>query len=154
MSVIREIFTTITACTFEDTININHNYAAWENHFGRNVIIHRKGATSARAGETGIIPGSQGASSYIVKGLGNPESFMSRSHGAGRAMSRTKARNELSLQDEIKKLDDKGIVHAIRHIQDLDEASSAYKDIDIVMAEQADLVEIVVKLEPLAVIKG
>lgn len=77
--------------TFEPMINIAHNYAAWEEHFGENVIVHRKGAVHAGIGEIGIIPGSQGTHSYIVEGLGNPESFLSSSHGAGRAMSRSEA---------------------------------------------------------------
>jgi tRNA-splicing ligase RtcB len=125
-----------------------------ENHFGQNVLVHRKGATSAKEGELGIIPGSQGTASYIVKGKGNVESFMSCSHGAGRLMSRTAARKNLDLGEEKRKLDEKGIVHAVRSIGDLDEASGAYKDIDMVMKEQEDLVEIVTKLEPIAVIKG
>lgn len=135
-------------------INIAHNYAKYENHFGQNVIVHRKGATSAKEGEIGIIPGSQGTASYIVEGLGNPESFMSCSHGAGRKMSRTRARNELDLENERKILEDQGILHSIRHESDLDEASSAYKDIDEVMENQSDLVKIKVKLTPLAVVKG
>lgn len=139
---------------FEPMINIAHNYARLENHYGENVWVHRKGATSARKGEIGIIPGSQGTSSYIVEGLGNEESFMSCSHGAGRKMSRTRAQNELNLAEEQKKLDDKCILHAIRGKKDLDEASGSYKDIDVVMEEQKDLVKILIKLEPLAVIKG
>ncbi len=138
----------------DEMINIAHNYATMENHFGENVMIHRKGATSAREDETGIIPGSQGAKSYIVRGKGNPESYHSCSHGAGRKMSRTKARQDLDLESEIKKLDDQGIIHGIRHRKDLDEASSAYKDVEEVMRNQSDLVEIVVELQPLAVIKG
>ena len=139
---------------FVDTIDVHHNYANWENHYGKNVIVHRKGAISAREGEVGIIPGSQGTKSYIVKGLGNPESFDSCSHGAGRRMSRSKACKELSLKDEIKKLDDQGIVHGIRHTSDLDEASGAYKDINVVMENQKDLISIETELTPLAVIKG
>jgi tRNA-splicing ligase RtcB len=135
-------------------INIAHNYARMENHFGKNVLVHRKGATSAREGEIGIIPGSQGTSSYIVKGRGNPESFMSCSHGAGRAMGRKQAERTLDLVNEQKKLDDQGILHSICSVSDLDEATGAYKDIDVVMKEQEDLVEIVVKLQPIAVIKG
>lgn len=140
--------------TFADEINIHHNYAAMENHFGQNVLVHRKGATSARDGELGIIPGSQGTSSYIVRGRGNPESFMSCSHGAGRRMGRQAAIRNLDLAAEKKALDDKGILHALRGKKDLEEAAGAYKDIDLVMAEQRDLVDIVVRLEPLAVIKG
>nr|WP_319399002.1 RtcB family protein [uncultured Carboxylicivirga sp.] len=139
---------------FDDLINIAHNYAAWESHFNENVLVHRKGATRARLGETGIIPGSQGAKSYIVEGLGNPESFESCSHGAGRVMGRKQAQRELNLEAEIKKLNDKGIIHGIRHQKDLDEAAGAYKDIDVVMANQSDLVKIKVELEPLAVVKG
>ena len=140
--------------TFEPAINIHHNYARLENHFGKNVWVHRKGATSAKAGELGIIPGSQGTSSYIVEGLGNKESFMSCSHGAGRKMSRTKAIAELDFEQETKAMEAKGILHSVRHNSNLDEAPSAYKNIDTVMKEQEDLVKIVVKLEPLACVKG
>jgi len=139
---------------FDDLINIAHNYAAWEHHFGTDVLVHRKGATRARQGETGIIPGSQGTKSYIVEGLGNPESFESCSHGAGRKMGRKQAQRELDLEAEIKRLNDKGIIHAVRNKNDLDEASGAYKDIDVVMANQTDLVRVKVELEPLAVVKG
>ena len=139
---------------FEPMINIAHNYAAWENHFEENVIVHRKGATRARVGEIGIIPGSQGTKSYIVEGLGNPDSFLSCSHGAGRAMSRSEAVRSLSLEDEVARLEAQGIVHAIRGQKDLEEAAGAYKDIDEVMACQEDLVRIVTELSPVAVIKG
>lgn len=139
---------------FDDMINIAHNYAAQENHFGDNVWVHRKGATRAYEGEIGIIPGSQGTKSYIVKGKGNPDSFKSCSHGAGRLLSRTKARDELSVENEKKKLDDMGVIHSIRGKKDLDEAPSAYKNIDVVMKNQKDLVDILVELTPLAVIKG
>jgi tRNA-splicing ligase RtcB len=135
-------------------INIAHNYAARENHFGKNVLVHRKGATSAKEGEQGIIPGSQGTKSYIVRGLGNKESFTSSSHGAGRVMGRKQAQRTLDLKEEKEKLDKLGIIHAIRHQSDLDEAPGAYKDIDEVMKNQDDLVEIQVELTPLAVIKG
>lgn len=144
----------IPEAEFEPMINIAHNYAAWENHFDENVIIHRKGATSAREGEVGIIPGSQGTRSFITEGLGNPDSFRSCSHGAGRVMSRTEAVRSLNLDEEIQKLDAKGIVHAIRSQKDLEEAASAYKNIDEVMACQSDLTKILVTLEPIAVIKG
>lgn len=142
--------------TFEELefINIAHNYAAWENHYNENVIVHRKGATSARKGETGIIPGSQGTKSYIVIGKGNKESFTSCSHGAGRVMGRKQAQRELNLKKEIEKLDKQNIIHSIRRTKDLDEAPSAYKNIDLVMENQKDLVEIKVELSPLAVIKG
>lgn len=137
---------------FLEDINIHHNYAQYENHFGKNVIVHRKGATSAREGELGLIPGSQGTASYVVKGKGNEDSFMSCSHGAGRKMGRKQAERELNLEDEQKKLE--GIIHSVRTKSDLDEASGAYKDIATVMEEQKDLVDIVVELKPLGVIKG
>ena len=135
-------------------INIAHNYAAIENHFGANVWVHRKGATKASQDLLGIIPGSQGAKSYIVQGKGNKESFRSCSHGAGRKLSRTKARSTLNLEEEIAKLDAAGVIHSIRNQQDLDEAAGAYKPIDEVMANQVDLVDKLVELSPLAVIKG
>ena len=136
-----------------DFINIAHNYARWESHFGTNVIVHRKGATSAREGEIGIIPGSQGTKSYIVRGKGNPESFQSCSHGAGRALGRKQAQRELNLEEEISSLNEQGILHSIRFLKDLDEAPGAYKDIQVVMENQRDLVDILVELSPLAVIK-
>ena len=139
---------------FEPMINIAHNYAALEFHFGKHVLVHRKGATSARAGETGIVPGSQGSPSYIVKGKGNPESFASCAHGAGRKMGRKQAQRQLDLGQEKKRLDDQGILHGIRSAKDLDEAAGAYKDIDEVVENQLDLVEVLVALHPLAVIKG
>ncbi|MGM9833506.1 MAG: RtcB family protein [Candidatus Limisoma sp.] len=139
---------------YEPMINIAHNYAAIEHHFGSDVIVHRKGATLAREGVTGIIPGSQGTASYIVEGLGNPESFCSCSHGAGRLLSRTSAIETLDLQQEIAMLEAKGIVHAVRSRDDLQEASGAYKDIDEVIANEADLVKVKTKLLPVAVIKG
>ena len=140
--------------TFDPIINIAHNFGALENHFDTSVMVHRKGATRATQGLAGIIPGSQGSSSYIVRGRGNPESFMSCSHGAGRKLGRKQAQRSLDLKAEIKRLDDRGILHAIRGKRDLDEAAGAYKDIATVMANQADLVEIEVTLTPLAVVKG
>ena len=155
MDRIQEIITNVLPqVTFEPMINIAHNYAAWEHHYGENVIVHRKGAVRARAGEVGIIPGSQGTSSYIVEGLGCPEAFMSSSHGAGRVMSRKEAIRTLSLEKEKEMLDSKGIIHGIRSVNHLDEAASAYKDIDEVMANQTDLVKILTRLSPIAVIKG
>ena len=148
------IFQHANGVTPTDPIDVHHNYATMEHHFGKNVMVHRKGATSAKEGQLGIIPGSQGTSSYIVKGKGNEESFKSCSHGAGRAMGRKQAQRELSLENEIKILEDQGIIHSIRNEKDLDEASNAYKNIETVMEEQKDLVDIVVKLTPLAVIKG
>ncbi len=139
---------------FEPMINIAHNYAAWENHFDQNVIVHRKGATLAREGTIGIIPGSQGTASYIVEGLGNPDSFCSCSHGAGRLMSRKAAIRDLDMQAEVSMLEAKGIVHAIRSQDDMQEASGAYKDIDSVINNELDLVKVKTRLLPVAVIKG
>ena len=135
-------------------INIAHNYATMENHFGENVMVHRKGATLASEKTIGIIPGSQGTKSYIVKGLGNPESFNSCSHGAGRKMGRKEAERTLNLEEEVSKLDELGVIHAIRGVKELDEAPGAYKDIKTVMENQKDLVDILVELTPLGVIKG
>lgn len=139
---------------FEPMINIAHNYAAFEHHYGEDVIVHRKGATLAREGIVGIIPGSQGTASYIVEGLGNPESFYSCSHGAGRVMSRTAAIKTLDMAAEVAQLEAKGIVHAIRCQDDMQEASGAYKDIETVIKNELDLVKIKTRLLPIAVIKG
>ncbi len=150
-SVMRRYFPRID---FGDEVNIHHNFAALEHHFGKDVVVHRKGATSARKGERGIIPGSQGTKSYIVEGLGNPESFCSCSHGAGRVMGRKAAQRELDLKKERGRMDRQGIVHNLRSRKDLDEAAGAYKNISDVMRHQEDLVKIVVELSPLAVMKG
>lgn len=139
---------------FSGFINKPHNFADTEMHYGEEVLVHRKGATRARAGELGMIPGSQGSPSYIVRGKGNPLSFESCSHGAGRVMSRNAARKKLDLKAEQQKLEKMGVLHAVRGRQDLDEAPSSYKNIRQVMANQQDLVEIVTELRPLAVIKG
>lgn len=139
---------------FAEPINIAHNYAARETHFGKKVYVHRKGATRAETEDTGIIPGSQGNSSYIVRGKANPESFNSCSHGAGRKLGRKQAQRQLSLEREKKELDRKQILHSLRGKRDLDEAPGAYKDIETVMERQRDLVDIVDVLQPLAVIKG
>ena len=139
---------------FAPLINIAHNYAAMENHFGKNVMVHRKGATRARLDEYGIIPGSQGSKSFIVKGKGNRDSFSSCSHGAGRVLGRKQAQRVLDLADQQKILDDLGVLHELRGKRGLDEAPGAYKNITQVMANQTDLVDIEVSLTPLAVVKG
>ena len=144
----------ISLIGFDEIINIAHNYARMENHFGQNVMIHRKGATLATEKTIGIIPGSQGAKSYIVKGKGNADSFNSCSHGAGRTMSRKKAKEELNLEEEVAKLEEMEVLHTLRSKKNLDEAPACYKDIAVVMENQKDLVEMLVTLEPLAVIKG
>ena len=155
MQRIQEVITdALPGIAFEPMINIAHNYAAWENHYGQNVIVHRKGATLAREGMVGIIPGSQGTASYIVEGLGNAASFNSCSHGAGRVLSRTAAIASLDMQAEVAQLEAKGIVHAIRSQDDMQEATGAYKDIEEVIANQTDLIKVKTRLLPIAVIKG
>lgn len=155
MERIKEVLVDYAGSTdFGPLINIAHNYAALEEHFGRQVLVHRKGATRAFKGLTGIIPGSQGSASFIVSGRGNPESFASCSHGAGRKMGRKEAQRSLDLEKEKLLLDRLGVIHAVRSKRDLDEAAGAYKDISEVMRNQEDLVDILVQLTPLAVIKG
>ena len=139
---------------FADFINKPHNFAAEEEHFGETVIVHRKGATRARKDEWGMIPGSQGTRSFLVKGKGEAQSFESCAHGAGRIMSRAQARKRLDVKEEVKALKERGILHAIRGRKDLDEAPGSYKDIDEVMRNQKDLVEVQIELQPLAVVKG
>lgn len=134
----------------EETIDIHHNYAAMEHHYGENVMVHRKGATKAVG--IGIIPGSMGSKSYIVRGLSKEESFKSCSHGAGRRMGRKEAQRSLNLAAEQEIM--KGILHDMTSVAKLEEAPSSYKDIDVVMNNQKDLVEIVKTLRPVAVIKG
>lgn len=144
---------------FLRTIDIHHNYAACEEHFGKKVFVHRKGATSAKREEIGVIPGSMGTASYIVRGFGNPDSFMSCSHGAGRRMSRLAASTTLTVEacDEAMA----GIVYErwqrsrrAKDCLDLSEAPQAYKDIESVIDAERDLVEPLVRLVPLASLKG
>lgn len=132
-------------------INIHHNYASQETAYGETVWVHRKGATYAAAGVLGIIPGSMATGSYIVRGLGNPESFQSCSHGAGRVMSRGQAARTITLESFAHKM--QGIV-AETSREYLDEAPQAYKDLDTVIHNQADLVEPVRRLWPLMNVKG
>ena len=132
-------------------INCHHNYVQQENHFGANVWVTRKGAVSAREGQLGIIPGSMGERSFIVRGKGNPESFCSCSHGAGRVMSRGKAKEAISLDDHAEAT--RG-VECRKDVGVLDESPAAYKDIDAVMAAQDDLVEIVHTLKQVLCVKG
>jgi tRNA-splicing ligase RtcB len=134
-----------------EAINCHHNYVERENHFGENLWVTRKGAIRARKGDLGIIPGSMGARSYIVCGKGNPESYCSCSHGAGRRMSRADARNRFTLEDLEKQT---AGVECRKDAAVLDEIPGAYKDIDEVMANQADLVEIKHTLKQILCIKG
>jgi len=135
----------------DEAINCHHNYVQKENHYNQNVFITRKGAVSARQGQLGIIPGSMGAKSYIVEGLGNPESFESCSHGAGRAMSRTMAKNIFTVDDMIKSTDG---VECRKDSDVIDEIPMAYKSIDAVMAAQRDLVKPVAVLKQILCVKG
>jgi len=136
---------------FGTPISCHHNYVAEERHDDLDVLVTRKGAISAEAGRLGIIPGSMGTASYIVRGLGNPESFCSASHGAGRRMSRAEARRRFDTADLVAQTagiecrKDSGVV---------DEIPAAYKDIDEVMTNQADLVEIVTRLRQVMCVKG
>lgn len=134
-----------------EAVNCHHNYVSRENHYGKNVLVTRKGAVRARKGEMGIIPGSMGARSFIVRGLGNEESFCSCSHGAGRVMSRTAAKKAVSLDEH------KEAVKGVECRVDagvIDETPKAYKDIEKVMAAQDDLVEVVYTLKQIVCVKG
>ena len=151
--------------TFEDAIDMHHNYVAVEHHFGQELYVHRKGAvctgTYSKTEEEGetfvpnkvIIPGSMGTCSYICEGVPSELAYNSCSHGAGRALSRTEAR-DLDMKSEVEKLDKLGIVHGIRSKQDLEECTSAYKDIHQVLKDEEELVKPIVKLQPIAVLKG
>jgi tRNA-splicing ligase RtcB len=134
-----------------EAVNCHHNYVAREHHYGADVLVTRKGAVRARAGELGIIPGSMGARSFIVRGKGNPESFMSCSHGAGRAMSRSAAKKRFTLEDHAAAT--KG-VECRKDADVIDETPGAYKSIDAVMAAQRDLVEVVHTLRQVVCVKG
>ncbi len=134
-----------------EAINCHHNYVSREHHYDENVIVTRKGAVRARLGELGIIPGSMGAKSFIVRGKGNAESFTSCSHGAGRAMSRTKAKKHFTLADHAAAT---AGVECRKDAEVIDETPGAYKAIDDVMAAQADLVEIVYTLKQVVCVKG
>lgn len=135
----------------KEAVNCHHNYISIENHFGSNVTVTRKGAVRARSGDLGIIPGSMGAKSYIVQGLGNDDSFHSCSHGAGRKMSRAAAKKSFTLEDHVAATDgvecrkDEGVI---------DETPGAYKDIDLVMDAQKDLVKVLHTLRQVVCVKG
>lgn len=132
-------------------VNCHHNYVQKEEHYGAEVFVTRKGAVSAREGQLGIIPGSMGARSYIVRGKGNPESFHSCSHGAGRVMSRNEAKRTFTVEDHEKATEG---VECRKDAGVIDETPMAYKDIDKVMAAQQDLVEVVHTLKQVVCVKG
>ena len=149
-----EALRTVITKPFEaqaEAVNCHHNYVQREHHFGKDVHVTRKGAVSARKGELGIIPGSMGAKSFIVRGLGNEDSFCSCSHGAGRVMSRTQAKKLITLDDHIKAT---AHVECRKDADVVDESPAAYKPIDAVMAAQSDLVEIVHTLRQVVCVKG
>jgi tRNA-splicing ligase RtcB len=140
---------------FGQEINCHHNYAALENHYDKNVWVHRKGTTRVRNGELALIPGAMGSYSYVVKGKGNEESFCTSSHGAGRAYSRKGAMAAFSCEEVLNDLKEQGIVLGKTKKADVAEESRfAYKDIQTVMESQTDLVEIVSQLKTVAVVKG
>ena len=132
-------------------VNCHHNYVQKEQHFGQEILVTRKGAVSAQKGQLGIIPGSMGAKSFIVRGLGNAESFCSCSHGAGRVMSRTRAKSRFTVEDQRRAT---AHVECRKDKEVIDEIPMAYKDIDAVMAAQQDLVEVVYTLKQVVCVKG
>lgn len=137
--------------TEKSAVNCHHNYVSREFHYGKDVFVTRKGAVHAGVGVLGIIPGSMGARSYIVRGKGNPESFCSCSHGAGRAMSRTKAKKRFTLEDHRRATEG---VECRKDKDVIDETPAAYKNIDKVMEAQSDLVEVVHTLKQVVCVKG
>jgi tRNA-splicing ligase RtcB (3'-phosphate/5'-hydroxy nucleic acid ligase) len=148
-------YAAFTEVELSEPIDCHHNYAAYEEHAGKMVWVHRKGAIRAGEGEWGIIPGAMGASSYLVKGKGNPESFHSCSHGAGRQISRKEAMETFSAEETILDLEAKGIFLGKTRKRDIgEEARFAYKNIDFVIANELDLLEPIRKLETLGVVKG
>lgn len=136
-------------------IDIHHNYAAPEKHFGKTVVLHRKGAVKADKGAIGVVPGSMGTHSYIIEGLGDPESFNSSAHGAGRRLGRRQARRIIPVETVLRQMEEKGIPVSAANKRELpEEADEAYKDLDYVMHQQRGLVRIITKLHPIAVVKG
>ncbi len=149
LTVLRPIFPDLTVTV--EAVNCHHNYVTQEHHFGKDVYLTRKGAVRAGAGELGIIPGSMGAKSFIVRGKGNPDSFCTCSHGAGRVMSRNEAKRRFTIEDHVKATQG---VECRKDAEVIDETPMAYKDIDAVMAAQADLVDIVHTLRQVVCVKG
>ncbi|MEO1543937.1 MAG: RtcB family protein, partial [Pseudomonadota bacterium] len=149
LSALREVLGEFTADGM--AVNCHHNYATVENHFGEDIWVTRKGAVRARAGDLGIIPGSMGTGSFIVRGKGNADSFCSCSHGAGRAMSRSEAKRTITLKDH------RAATEGIECRKDkavIDESPAAYKDISSVIAAQTDLIEVVHTLKQVVNVKG
>ena len=149
ISVLKNYFPTFALTKM--AVNCHHNYVELENHFGEDVFVTRKGAVSAREGQLGIIPGSMGAKSFIVRGKGNAESFHSCSHGAGRRMSRSAAKKIFTLEDHARATEG---VECRQDMSVLDETPMSYKDIDLVMSAQEELVDIVHTLKQVVCVKG
>jgi tRNA-splicing ligase RtcB len=149
LGVLRGVFPDLDVT--QEAVNCHHNYVTKERHFGKDVFITRKGAVSAKEGELGIIPGSMGAKSFIVRGKGNPDSFCTCSHGAGRAMSRAEAKRRFTVEGHVAAT---AGVECRKDAEVIDETPMAYKDIDAVMAAQADLVDIVHTLRQVVCVKG
>lgn len=139
------------AAADHEVINIHHNFASLEEHGGEEVMVHRKGATQAKKGQLGIIPGSMGTPSYIVRGKGNPDSLESCSHGAGRQMGRKAAKRKLTTEMFAESI---ASTHSTPSGKYIDEAPGAYKDIDVVIKRQADLIDVVHELRPIMTVKG
>jgi tRNA-splicing ligase RtcB len=158
MDIVREKtekYAGIAHVEFSEQINCHHNYASHEEHYGKKVWVHRKGAIRAQSGDLGIIPGAMGSTSYLVRGKGNPESFCSCSHGAGRTMSRHEAKEKFSVQETMEDLNALGVFLGKVKKGDVGEESRfAYKDLDFVIANELDLVEPIGKLKTVAVVKG
>ena len=149
LSVMRKHLPSFTLA--KSAVNAHHNYVSKEHHFGADVLVTRKGAVKAGLGDLGIIPGSMGAKSFIVKGKGNAESFCSCSHGAGRKMSRGEAKRTFTVEDHIKATEG---VECRKDKEVIDETPAAYKDIDAVMLAQSDLVEVLHTLRQVLCVKG
>ena len=156
-SIVKEIIEKHTdyIVEFGEEINCHHNYASLESHYNENVWVHRKGATRVREGELAVIPGAMGSYSYVVQGKGNGESFCSSSHGAGRNYSRSGAVKTFSVEEVMVDLKEQGVVLGKRKKNDVaEECRFAYKDIDLVMAQQSDIVTPLRKLKTVGVVKG
>ncbi len=148
-------YASFTGLEFSCEVNAHHNYAAWENVGGKNVVVHRKGAIRVREDELGIIPGAMGSNSFIVRGKGCQDSFCTASHGAGRRFSRTEAKKQYSVQQVMEDLKNTDVVLGKNSKEDVaEECRMAYKDIAGVMEQQKDLVDIVKKLHTVGVVKG
>jgi tRNA-splicing ligase RtcB len=140
---------------YGNEIDVHHNYAVWEEHFGKRVLVHRKGAVNADKGVKIIVPGSMGTISYIGRGLGDAESFRTAAHGAGRRMGRKEALRKIPAQQVWREMQESGVALWKEKRSDVaEECKQAYKDIDEVMEQQKDLVKIEIKLEPMGVVKG